>query len=156
MGRIIAAILGKFLSVKQRSSLALILLVGIIGGGIIFNWDEMISNIKNGRSVKGPHWINIEKCLKKPNFKQVGNKIIETLENDVKILELKQGIQNRKPLYYAKVNVLDVNVVIEVDMTEEMFKQLHIGEIWHLHREVTYNMKGWSEETVDKLTKVNN
>ena len=153
MGRIIAAILGKFLSVKQRSSLALILLVGIIGGGIIFNWDEMISNIKNGRSVKGPHWINIEKCLKKPNFKQVGNKIIETLEHDVKILELKQGIQNRKPLYYANVNVLDVNVVIEVDMTEEMFKQLNIGEIWHLHREVTYNMKGWSEETVDTLTR---
>ena len=156
MWQIFTAWLNKNLSVKLRAGLSLVLIIGGLSYCIIDGWDEMISNIKNGRSIPQPYHINKEVCLKKKNFRQVGDQIIETLESDVEILELKQGIKRHKPLYYANVKLLNLGFVVEVDMTEEMFKQLSVGEIWFLHREVYYGPNGWSTDIVDKLTKKEN
>lgn len=151
MWRIISAGLNKILTVKQRAALALILIIGALGFGIISNWDEMVSNIKNGRSIPQPYHINVDVVLKnkKPQFRQEGNQIIETFESEVKILELKQGIKNHQPLYYANVKSPKLKDVFEVDMTEEMFKKLSVGETWFLRMEIYYSMKTGYSNKID-------
>lgn len=149
MWRILAAVLRKYIPAKQRSFIAVILLIGIIGGGIIYNWDEMIFNIKNHRTPQSPHKINVELCLQKDNFTQDGDTIIESISADVEITDMKVGISNRNPLYLVYVYIPTEDITVESIVTVEQYNKLHIGDKVTLHRTVYYNLNGWSTDTVD-------
>lgn len=143
------------LTIKQRSAVAIIGLSGIILLGIAWNWDEMVYNITHHRMQTMPNKINIELCLQKSNFIQVGDEIEETLKGDICIKELNEGIRNRQPEYYAVAQVCnqDTDVLIEIILTEEEYNTLEENKHYYLVRKKYYNLDGWNIRTEDTVYK---
>lgn len=155
MWQIVVHFLKEKLTVKQRSAVAVIGLSGIILLSMAWNWDEMVYNITHHRMPHTPAYINIEECLKKGNFIQVGDYVEETLKAEVEINEVCKGVTNREDDYYANVTICneDTGLRIEIDITPEEYEIIKPYEHHYLVRKRYYNNKGYEEYTVDTLYK---
>ena len=121
---------------------------------IIFGFFVIVTAIILTLSIKTAT-IDVEKCLQKDNFKIVGDRIIETLEQKT-VIEKKGRVG--RGAYVIRFHILDEKTGQKLPITInkayiDNYDDFNIGDKVLFTRKVYYNLRGLQLNYKDTLTK---
>ncbi len=126
---------------KSKKIIAFLLLLLVIGVICLYS---IVATF-----YKDTHTIDVEKSLKKENFRQENGYIIETLESDCMVLDKFEN--DKVPTLTIHVTATN-NYKVSVEVDKQLFDKIREGDMVHLHREVYYMPTGDRVTTKDIIT----
>lgn len=106
-----------------------------------------------------PLFINVDLCMQKDTFKRVDNHIEETLGYDVYVVDKGitsagyKGIGGHNK--YLTIEIREENNVrVNVNVNEDMYNSINIGDYVHFERRVYYTNFGLRIKYVDNISNI--